>query len=142
MPWMVSFDPGVTTGYAEWDAHGGPLRHGQLSEDELFAYLDNLAEPPEILVIESFVLFGHKAKQLSGSDMKTSQVIGMIKTYAKKWKAEVIMQPAHIKRIAEKWSGAKPIGAHKNSHWVDAFNHGYYYLQKTGVLRSRALEQQ
>jgi len=138
---MISIDPGKTTGVVEWSAEYKPIHYDQLLwEDPLYEYLDKVLDPPSVVVLEKFTLYGHKAKQQSGSDMLTSQIIGVVKSYARVWRSKLIEQPASIKPIAEKWSGVKPTGAHnKNSHWVDAYNHGYYYLQKNGLIQSRAL---
>jgi hypothetical protein len=74
-----------------------------------------------------------KEKAQIGSRFETVQVIGAIRQWAAREHAHIVLQPASIKPIAEKWTGIKPSGAHnKNSHWIDAVNHTAYYLRSVG----------
>jgi hypothetical protein len=135
----LSFDPGETTGWCSLNEQGIPTGMGALKGDEaLYEFLDNVDPIPKVVVIEEFKLYGNKAKQQIGSTMKTSQTIGIIRAYTRKWKSEVVIQPASIKKIAELWTGVSPKGSHANSHHIDAFNHAMYYLQKNGIVESRA----
>lgn len=134
----LALDPGTATGWATFDSEGTATNYGTAAtHDELMQELDKFTESnrPDVVIIESFKLFNRKAKQQSGSDMPASQAIGIIKVYASRWGAKVVMQDPSIKPIAQKWSGMKPVGAHKNSHWVDAMNHGIYYLVKNKIRK-------
>lgn len=139
---LLAFDPGETTGWALFKDDGVFLGFGQVKYgEELYTSLDGFTDINTV-VIEKFTLYKHKAKQQSGSEMKTSQVIGIIKTYARNWGAEVVEQPASIKPIAEKFSGLQASkGSHKNSHHKDAFNHAIYYFISKGILKNRILDE-
>lgn len=140
MGFYLSFDPGKTTGWAMFDGQGQVIKYGQASLEEL---IDLTAEwekmPLTAIIYESFVLFRHKARQQTGSKMEASQAIGIIKTLARKTDATLVEQDPTIKSLAQKWTQLKPIGDHAQSHWVDAFNHGAYWLIRQGI-RKTALE--
>lgn len=133
----LGIDPGETTGYALFETPEKMLTWGHVAFDDVFDWLENLPDGITVVIIESFTLFQHKAKQQSGSKMKTSQVIGAVKAWAKRKGAEIVEQPPTIKQFAEKQSGLKPVGAHANSHRIDAFNHCYYYFIQKKLVEVR-----
>lgn len=136
----VAFDPGLTTGYCIFD-DASPVSYGQIHFLKLVELVEGLPKP-DVVVYENFQLFGHKAKQQIGSKFETVQAIGIIKSWAKRNKAEQIEQRPSDKAIAQKWTGIVPTGAHNtNSHWVDAFNHGMFYLIKQGIAKSKLEEE-
>lgn len=133
----LGVDPGETTGYALMETPEKMHSWGHVKFDDIFDWLENLPAGIEVIIMESFQLFGHKAKAQTGSKMKTSQVIGAVKAYAHRHKITVVEQPPTIKAFAEKQSGLKPTGAHANSHRIDAFNHCYYYFLQKKLLQVR-----
>lgn len=141
MTFYLAFDPGKTTGWAMFDGNGQIIQYGQASLDELIDLTEEWARvwPISTIIYESFVLFRHKARQQTGSKMEASQAIGIIKTLARKTDATLVEQDPTIKSLAQKWTQLKPIGDHAQSHWVDAFNHGAYWLIRQGI-RKTALE--
>ena len=141
MGFYLSFDPGKTKGWAMFDGNGQIIQYGQASLDELIDLTEEWARvwPISTIIYESFVLFRHKARQQTGSKMEASQAIGIIKTLARKTDATLVEQDPTIKSLAQKWTQLKPIGDHSQSHWVDAFNHGAYWLIRQGI-RKTALE--
>lgn len=138
---LLALDPGMTTGWAIFNAQGKFIESGQANIVEVND-LDEKIVPNNIshIVYEDFKLFAHKARKQIGSRFEASQVIGKAEGWAHKHDLETIKQPASIKAIAEKWSQIKPTGSHAQSHWVDAYNHGYFFLVKRG-LRKSALEE-
>lgn len=141
----LAYDPGKTTGWARFDDTGNAQEYGQLSMDELLAHVENMKllsrdDPLHVVIVEEFKLFGHKARHQVGSQMEASQAIGILRTLAQATNAEFHLQPPTIKSMAEKWTQLSAKGrAHKNSHWIDAYNHGAYYLIKQGIKKT-ALE--
>lgn len=130
----ISFDPGETTGVAVFD-DDKVYSWDQIPMDKILDFLSD--EPkPDVVIYENFQLLPHKAKALIGSKFETIQVIGMIKAYAHRHGAELIEQRPGIKSIAEMWTGVKPPKNHKQSHKVDAYNHGAYYLCRIGVMKT------
>lgn len=136
----LAFDPGKTTGWARFSDEGEAVGYGQLNLDELIEYTNSvLAEDETIqaVIVEDWLLFKKKAAQQVGSRMEASQAIGILKKLATDAGAKFVLQPSNIKSIAEKWTQIKPVGSHANSHWVDAFNHGAFYLINAGIRKTQ-----
>ena len=137
----AAFDPGETTGWSVFNLDGVQIYYGQSKgRDALYATLAEIGAVPHV-VIEDYRLFQSKALQQSGSRLETVRVIGAIESWATLNKSRITLQPSNIKSIASLWSGVVPKGAHKNNHHVDAFNHGYYYLQKNGFIKPKRREE-
>lgn len=140
-PNYLAIDPGVSTGYATFDSKGTLLSKGILrSLDELMDFLQEQS-PIDTIICEDYRVYGHKAKAHTGSRVETVQAIGMVKVYANKWGAKLVLQPASILPIAQKFSGINLPSNHKLSHDFAALNHGIYYLTKEGILQSRVLKE-
>jgi hypothetical protein len=142
----VAFDPGKVTGWAIFKDDGSVNTIGQATIEELITLveklvLDNLSEPILAVVYEDFIIFKHKAKYLAGSRVEASQAIGIIKGLAQRTGAELVMQGSDIKPMAQRWTQIKPPADHAESHKIDAFNHGAYYLINKGI-RKTALEEE
>lgn len=132
----VSFDPGHTTGYAVFNIEGQPIDWGDLvGLEELHGFLANL-DRPNAVIYEGYRVRGDPRglKANVGSTQETVQAIGVIKAKCFEWEIEPVEQAAQIKSIAEIWSKHKPKGAHKNSHKVDAYNHGIYFLVSNKII--------
>lgn len=134
----LAFDPGLTTGWAKFDNDGVIQASGQVSHDGLMHLVDGFevehnTDPVKVVIYEVYRIFRHKAMAQVGSEVPAAQAIGIIKTLIRATGAQEVKQPSHILSIAEKWTGLSPVGDHKNSHWVDAFNHGAYWLIKEGI---------
>lgn len=132
---LLAFDPGGTTGWCTF-VDGNPREYGQIKFDELMSWLDDITAP-DIIVYENFQVYSHKAVHLIGSKLETVQAIGIIKSYAHKNKCKLIEQRPQIKKIAQMWTGVTPPKNHDQSHWIDAYNHGAYYLIKNNVMESQ-----
>lgn len=136
----LAYDPGKTTGWARFSDEGEAVSYGQVSLDELMDHLDEMAavgEPIQAVIVEDWLLFKRKATQQVGSRMEASQAIGILKKFAKDNDANFVLQPSNVKSIAQKWTQLKPVGSHANSHWVDAFNHGAFYLINAGIRKTQ-----
>jgi hypothetical protein len=134
----LAFDPGLTTGWAKFDNDGAVLSSGQVSHEELAHLVDEFkiehtTDPVKAVIYEVYRIYKHKAASHVGSEVPASQAIGIIKTLIYTTGAKEVKQPSHILAIAKKWTGVAPVGDHRNSHWVDAFNHGAYWLIKEGI---------
>lgn len=139
----LAFDPGKTTGWARFNDDGSSHSYGQVTIDELIAKCEEWKAEDEFnnlliaVIVEDYVLFKRKAAAQVGSRMETSQAIGVLKTLASATGAKFVLQPSNIKSTAEKWTQLFPPSNHKNSHWVDAFNHGAYYLINAGIRKTQ-----
>lgn len=143
----LSYDPGKITGWARFQDNGEVVETGQLTIDELLAHVENMTllnetDPIKVIIVEDFILFKHKAQQQTGSRMEASQAIGILRTLAERTGATFFLQPSNIKSMAERFTQVSPKGqAHNKTHWIDAFNHGAYYLIQQGI-RKTELERQ
>lgn len=130
---LLAIDPGKTIGWCLFDDNyhwTGEM--GEVKITEFHEFLDSLTDISTV-VYESFVLFGHKAQQQVGSKMETVEAIGILKTFARIWKADIIAQPSSLLPVAEKWTGNKvPKHGVKGHDMWSAYNHGMYYLIRTG----------
>ena len=133
----LSFDPGKTTGWAMFTPEGDGISFGQLTIEELIDKCREWEHAKIIAVIyEDFIIFKHKAQKQAGSRVEAAQAIGIIKGLAQHTGAELIRQGSDIKPMAQKWTQLKPVGRHADNHWVDAFNHGAFYLIKQGIRKT------
>ncbi len=133
--YYLALDPGTHTGWATWDEQGTIITMGTThSDDELIEFLDSLPSTIKVVIYEDFTLWEHKAVQQRGSKMPASKAIGIIKTFAKKWKAKIVSQSPNIKSTAEKWTGVSTKRMAKaKTHVLDAFNHGEYHLIRNNI---------
>lgn len=132
--YLLAFDPGLTTGWCSFDENGNAIEWGQVSLTELMDMCATVQ--PEIVLYEDWLLFTHKARKMAGSRMESSQAIGIIKAMARRVAAELVVQGSDIKTTAEKMTQMKPPSDHSQSHWVDAFNHGAYWLINQGKRKT------
>ena len=138
---LLAVDPGKTNGVSIF-RDGKVVSIDQVHLDDLPTFLydfknryDSVVYDRIVIVYENFKLFKGKAIQQSGSNMEASQAIGQLKMIAAQNKWEIYDQPPSIKPIAQKWSGSKPPKNHSQSHQIDAYNHGVYWLIKNNMRR-------
>ena len=131
----IGFDPGLTTGYAVFN-NGIPGAIGQLdSLDELTDFLEGLPYTPDLIVMEKYALWKWMALEQSGSKMEVAQAEGIIKSYARRKRVELIEQAPSVLGNAKLWTGVNhKQGNHAFSHWKSAYNHMYFYLIKNGMV--------
>lgn len=139
---LLSLDPGKTTGWAVFGNDAKVVEYGQADMNAVLD-LDKLIVEYTLshIVYEDFKLFRHKALKQVGSRFEASQVIGMAKSWARKYECVLVSQPSDIKPIAQKWSQVEPPSNHSLSHGIDAYNHGFYWLVRAG-LRKTYLEEE
>lgn len=136
----VAFDPGETTGFAQFDPSGDLIRSGKISvagkPERLYQELP-LAIPgtTRVVIIEDYELFAHKAAAQSWSKLETVRYIGAIQYHAHLLKAEVVFQKPNVKPVAYMWAGIEVPKQKIMTHETDAFVHGVYYLQKSGIRK-------
>jgi hypothetical protein len=95
------------------------------------------------VIIEEFTLWHHKARAQAGSKMPAPIAKGQVETFARLWRAKIIKQDSDIKPTAENMTGQrtkdpitkKLLMPKEHTHVVDAFNHGEYYLIKSGIRK-------
>lgn len=144
-----------TTGFSVWAYNSGNyklLRVGQIAAIDFTCSQDYWNEhikllktvKPNVLVMEDFLLYAHKAKQQIGSKMETPKMIGIIEFECARLNINVIMQRAVdvkkrwnddilvYKGIITKESNHYNIGSTKNisKHIRDSLRHGIHYITK------------
>lgn len=134
-PYYLALDPGLHTGWAVWDKDGKFLEMGTVhSHEKLHDRLESFPSTIKVVILEDFTLWFHKARKQAGSKMPAPKTIGQVETFARLWGAEIVKQPSSIKPIAEKMTGLFTKGKPKiETHVMDAFNHGEYYLIKNSI---------
>lgn len=85
----------------------------------------------DVFVVESFRLYPEKMASLAYSELRTVEVIGVLRERARQEGVAFITQPASIKKATEgqlRSRGIKVMG--KGDHARDACLHGYHYWLK------------
>jgi hypothetical protein len=141
---LLAIDPGNTTGYAYFDSKGVINEWDQIpgGVEGMVGFMMDWHKPLDTLVVEDYRVRGdvQGLKANVGGQLETVQVIGALKAWAFNTKWEFILQAPQLKRMGEKYSNLRPTGAHNNnSHKVDAYNHGYYWLVKNKLIAPEGL---
>lgn len=142
---ILALDPGGTTGVCVFSwPHSRQIKPREdLSQYLIFTtqinsnHLPKISEElsniivkysPEYLIFEHFGLYGHKAQSLIGSDMLTSQVIGIIKIVAYNFNIECIEQMAANVKLFYTDSKLKNHNVYLKAtkHARDAVRHALY----------------
>ena len=133
----LAFDPGETTGYCKFAEDGIPVLYGQVPWIGLMDLLNSRDHNVKAFICEDFIIRSTHAKRFVGNKMETIQAIGAIKAEAARRKIPCIMQDSGIIGVAEKWTQISKKGkSHSETHFIDAFNHGAYYLIKKGIKKT------
>ncbi len=138
---IIGIDPGLMNGIATFYGDGRPKGLGQLTLDEMVEWADSYEPEVSVLVVEDFVTFKKRALQQAGSRQHASQVIGLMKGFAKRKKAHLVLQPASILDTAVKWSQVKMPSDHSISHQISAYNHAYYWMVNAGVIETKLVKE-
>ena len=136
-----SIDPGETIGLAIWENDGFKRDQMKLDVDGLLSKLETYhgwlsrqsVERIDKIIVEQWAFSPGKTQ--GGNKMVSSQVIGMVKLFARLIDAEVVMQDPRILKVSALHTGT-PIP--KNGHFDDdisAYLHGHYYFVVNGILK-------
>jgi hypothetical protein len=140
-----SFDPGPVTGVAKFNNRGVCLEIAQIPLDELTEYLEEIpTQTITVAIMEEYTQLPHKLKALASrktNKLEVAQAEGMIKSWCKRKGIHLVMQPASILPIAQRWTQLRLPRDHSISHGPAARLHGEYYLIDKGIKKS-ILEQQ
>jgi hypothetical protein len=136
---ILSVDPGDTTGIAYWEDDGTFISREALPFEELLDKLNSFTGNITVIVCEDYRLRGGRQVAQTGSRFVAVQVIGALKLLAKESKARFVLQQPTVLTVASLHSGVKRPSNHSKSHDIDAYNHGYYYLETQGLLTPKPL---
>ena len=146
---VIGFDPGETTGWAILDQDGKMLNGGNVRSvdgkgrdagihPDLADLLDSLDSGEfRQVIIESYVVLPGKQMAHTGRPVLTEQIVGVLKLWAARHRIKVTTYPSSKKSIQQKHSGFKPTGAHKDTHYVDAYNHAWWWLFTNKYVSSK-----
>jgi len=133
---VFSVDPGETNGWVYQDPEK-MIDFGQAQGlANLIQAIKEYEGEIDYLVIEDYIILGKKAMSHSGSRVPAIQIIGWLKGWALEHNVPVQMYPARMKPLQQKRTQKFPKGAHAKNHWVDAYNHGRYFLIEKGLAKS------
>lgn len=141
---VLSFDPGETTGWAYQDERddypGGLLAIGQEKGLEaLTNFLENWTRSVTHVVIEDYTVWRGKrgAKANVGSKLETVRAIGIIESWCFRKGIKFSKYGSDLTGLQSLQCGLDTSqGAHKNTHWAYAANHGRYWLQQNGYAKT------
>jgi hypothetical protein len=139
---IVAIDPGLTTGYVDLqlsfsDASIRIVRAEEVRWERRFE-LEKLlfgAEEmppddwPHVVVVESFRLYAHKAKDQINNDFPSVRVIGTLEAFLnhRQIMNRLVLQPASVTAlVAIEPEHARILGA--SEHMKDAYKHARYYM--------------
>lgn len=139
--YILGLDPGDTTGLVVVDYSGKILEWENIPDDEINKQLIKFAERYNFnkAVAEDYRVYGHKAQAHQGSRVPAIKVLGALSIWAQMNKVHVTLQPANILPIARKWSKANPKGSHKDLHYMDAYNHVFYWMVRNGLAKPKGI---
>lgn len=161
---LLSFDPSGnydegkgTSGYAITDTIGSyyPVKLGDISAKDYdcrqsywFAHKELIeVVSPEMVVIESYRLFGHKSKEQTGSSLETPQLIGFMEMVCWEMKIPVYYQDPSTKTrhkdevlvetgiVEKKGNKFYYKGELTNLHKRDALRHAIYFAKYNKVMK-------
>lgn len=144
---VLSFDPGKNSGGRKsgsgWCLQDEDVVHDFGVTGDLIKFLAGLGTilatygKPDVIVYEGYAINPHNVQMNVGADLTAVQNIGAIKLFA-----EIVGVKTHMYRPDQKkkqWAatGKNPTKVPKaQSHWIDAFNHGRFYLIERGLAPS------
>lgn len=126
---VLSVDPGKNIGAALWTVNGVLLFKAVMDFDTLDDFLEESESISEI-IYEDYRT--NPWKKQGGSRQEAAQVIGMLKSHARRKGIDIVCQPNTILRLAAMHAGVKvPTKGHINDD-VAAMLHGFYYFETVG----------
>lgn len=133
----LAIDPGITSGWAEFDDHGSVLAYGQFHIREVTEKLRELCHEDLLGVIVEDYKNHPWAKQRSWERNDTSKLIGRIEMICGLRQIPMILQPNTVRAIGYKFAGLdeQPTN-HSISHQFDAVAHGVYWLVTNNIRKA------
>jgi acyl carrier protein len=129
---FLALDPGGTTGYAVFNEEGNCIDMGEVFTKEELRELLNDTKPTTV-ICEDWKT--KKDVRLGGDPLETVRIIGRVEEWCDTQtpKVRVVLQLNTVKGIAYKMAGAVKPKNKKLEHRMDAYVHGVYFLERSGV---------
>lgn len=136
------FDPGNTTGYAQWNTEKSnlPILFGEGPKKEVFDLLSNIGASipkPDYLVFENYrIRIDPKAKGFNHrfDTVPAARIIGAIELRAHQIGIEIVSQESSALKVGAGYGGIPVPKGHIKDH-LSAMAHGFYFLVKRGVIQ-------
>ena len=136
---ILAVDPGDTSGFALFANDGSYVNKWQSDFDNSLEFLSPLTNLKTI-VVEDYRLRKGKQAQQTGSRFQADQMIGALKYHAKLHGMAFELASVQAKTLGAMFSGQKPPSNHKESHKVDAYNIGIYWLVDNKIIEPPSLK--
>ncbi len=136
---ILAVDPGDTSGFALFAADGSLINKWQSNFDNSLEFLSPLTNLKTV-VVEDYRLRAGKQTQQTGSRFQAVQMIGALKYHAKLHGMAFELASVQAKTLGAMFSGVKPPSNHKESHEVDAYNIGIYWLVDNKIIEPPSLK--
>lgn len=136
---ILAVDPGDTSGFALFASDGSYINKWQSDFDNSLDFLSPLTNLKTI-VVEDYRLRKGKQAQQTGSRFQAVQMIGALKYHAKLHGMAFELASVQAKTLGAMFSGQKPPSNHKESHKVDAYNIGIYWLVDNKIIEPPSLK--
>ena len=135
-PEYLSLDPGNSTGWATFTSEGKLITTGTTKgKQELYDLLRSMPRSVQAVICEDFKLYPWKSNQQAWSQLDTVRYIGAVELWCAVTNRTLILQPSSVKPVGYAWAGMRPTTRKSESHSMDAYVHGVYYLQSIGVRK-------
>jgi hypothetical protein len=128
---IISWDPGLTTGYATFSNHGIPIELGDLKASELFDFMESFKIPEgelNTVIVEDYRIFSNKAQAHILKKLTAPKVIGSLEYWAHINGCEFILQTPSTKEMGYRYANIAKAANHNFSHSLDAYAHGVFYI--------------
>lgn len=135
---ILSVDPGKRIGVAFWTEEGRCQFRVVMTFEELDDFFETDRYIEEI-VYEGFRL-DHRAARQKGSNVDAAQVIGMLKSQARRRGIDIRSQTNTILPVAALHAGIKLPKGHLPDE-LSAYLHGFYYLEEAHGFRPSQLRE-
>lgn len=131
---ILAIDPGEVHCGTAWFQFGVCRETVEMPPDDLYRLIRNADW--NLIVIEEFRLYPDKAGVQGYSQLKTVEVIGVVRYLCAREGITLVEQGASIKKVARAQMLARGVDnlavtERKGGHAADAVLHGWYYTNKT-----------
>jgi hypothetical protein len=140
----MAFDPGPEPGWAKFNSRGEILDLGIVRNLDSFPdFLEMIPRQNlEAAIYEEYKQLPGRTKAVLGrkkNKVPTVECIGHIRSWALRYKLNLIPQPPQILAATQKHTQVFLPSDHSNSHHIAAFLHGSRWLIDQGIMKT-ALE--
>lgn len=137
---VLSVDSGKNVGWCLWTEEGMEIDRGVCDMEDFPVFLEDIDDELSIIIYEDYIGFknqSHNGRQ-TGSRFVASQVIGMLKQFAKPRGVKLVRQQSNILSVSAAHTGYKLPKGHLPDQ-DSAYLHGHYYFVVQGILKAQVI---